>query len=452
MSYTRYQDFLGNKKQLAGDFGFHPNFIPDEAFPFQRDLITWAVKKGRAALFADCGMGKTLMQLAWAKNVADYTRGRVLILTPLAVSHQTVAEAEKFGIEAKRSNEGEIESKIVVTNYERLHYFNPNDFEGVVCDESSILKNFNGSTRVAITKFMHEVDHRLLCTATAAPNDFVELGTSSEALGVMNRVHMLSHFFNHDGGDTGKWRIKHHAAEGPFWQWVSSWARTIRKPSDMGYSDDGFSIPPLHVKQHTVESVATGGFLFTMPAVGLTEQRDERRNTIAQRCQVAADIINAHSDPSVAWCHLNAEGDKLTELIPDAVQVKGSDKDEDKERKFRDFESGKIRCIVTKPTIAGFGLNWQHCAHQTFFPSHSFEQWYQAIRRCWRFGQHRPVHVDIITSEGEQRVLANLQHKAAAADEMFENLLKHTTEYQTPKEANHKTKFNQKVKTPSWLS
>jgi superfamily II DNA or RNA helicase len=444
-----YQSFLAGKKQTASEYGFSPVFMPEKAFGFQRDLIEWSVMKGRAALFADCGMGKTLMQLAWAQNVAAKTGRRVLILTPLAVSHQTVIEAAKFGIEVARSNKGELPSQIVVTNYERLHYFEPDDFEGVVCDESSILKNFSGATCNLITEFMSRVNYRLLCTATAAPNDFVELGTSSEALGVMKRSHMMATYFNHDGGDTSKWRLKRHAAEGPFWQWLCTWARAIRKPSDMGYDDGDFKLPDLITRQHIVESEsAPDGFLFSMPAIGLSEQREERKRTLEQRCGMVAGLANEHSGPMVCWCHLNDEGDLLSNLIGDSVQVAGSDKDDAKEEKFRAFESGEVRVMVTKPTIAGFGLNWQHCSHQTFFPSHSFEQWYQAIRRCWRFGQTKPVTIDVVTSEGEQRVLANLQKKSQAADEMFERLTKHMNDQLKEEKKNNLTT---KQIIPTWL-
>jgi hypothetical protein len=444
-----YNLFLSKKRSTPEMFGFEPNIIPDYAFDFQRHLIEWACRKGRSAIFADCGLGKTLMQLVWAENVAAETGGRVLILTPLAVSHQTVNESAKFGIHAVRSNAGELPSQIVVTNYERLHYFKPEDFAGVVCDESSILKNFAGSTREAITEFMAKVNYRMLCTATAAPNDFMELGTSSEALGYLKYREMLSMFFSHDGGETSKWTLKGHAAKGPFWQWLCSWARAIRNPGDLGFCARGFDLPELKIRRHIVSTnKAPDGFLFNMPAVGLDEQRDERRRTINERCEMAASLISSHKQSAVAWCHLNAEGDLLQKMIPGAVQVSGSDSDDRKEEVFRAFESGDIRVIVTKPTIAGFGLNWQHCHHQTFFPSHSFEQWYQAIRRCWRFGQKNPVTVDVISSDGEADVVANLERKAAAADRLFEQIVRHMNE-----QISHSTKqtTTNKIQIPSWL-
>jgi hypothetical protein len=431
-----YRDFISGKRQLAGNYGFDPVFMPESAFGFQEDLIAWAVRKGRAAVFADCGLGKTLIQLAWARNVVEKSGGRVLILTPLAVSHQTVAEAEKFGIECARSNRGELSAKIVATNYERLHHFRPEDFEGVVCDESSILKNFDGATKSAVTEFMRTRKYRLLCTATAAPNDFIELGTSSEALGELGFMDMIGRFFKKTDKTfsrkqetaVGTYRLKAHAAR-DFWRWVRSWSKSCRKPSDMGYEDGVFELPELVTRQHLVEArTKNPDLLFDLPAVGLAEQRAERKRTLNERCEMAAELAISHSDPVVCWCHLNSEGDLLTRLIPGAVQVSGKDSDEAKEERFVAFQSGEIRVLVTKPTIAGFGLNWQHCAHQTFFPSHSFEQWYQSIRRSWRFGQKRSVTVDVISSTGEEKVIDNLLRKASAADQMFAELIVKTND------------------------
>ena len=445
-----YQDFIGNKNQLDGDFGFDPDFMPDELFPFQRELVEWSCRKGRAAIFADCGLGKTPMQLAWAENVARKTNGRVLILAPLAVAFQTVREGKKFDIDAVHRREGiENGDRIVVTNYERLHYYNPNDFEGVVCDESSILKNFDGATRGAITEFMRTRPYRLLCTATAAPNDYVELGTSSEALGYLSYTHMLSRFFTHDSGNTASWVLKGHTRSRLFWRWMVSWSRAIRTPADLGFDNNGFILPPLNIRQHVINvSKPLPGFLFEVPAVGLNEQRSDLRRTIDERCGQAADLINAHDNPAIAWCNLNSEGDKLSKLIRGAVQVAGSDSEEHKENTFRDFVEGKIRVLVTKPTIGGFGLNLQHCAHETFFPSHSYEQYYQAVRRCWRFGQKNPVTVDVITTEGQKNVLSNLQRKEMQASEMFDNLVALMRNELKIKTKNEYTKMEE---IPSWL-
>lgn len=454
-SSNTYSGFLSGKRQLAGDFGFDTRFMPEVAFPFQRKLIEWSVRKGRAALFADCGMGKTLMQLAWAKNVTSESGGRVLILTPLAVSHQTAAEAHKFGIDAARSDRGELDAQIVVTNYERLHHFRPSDFAGVVCDESSILKNFDGTTKAAVTEFMRTRKYRLLCTATAAPNDFIELGTSSEALGHLGFMDMIGRFFKKADQTfcrkqetaAGTYRLKPHATR-DFWRWVCSWARAIRKPSDLGYDDGEFKLPKLVTRQHVVKARSSNPeFLFEMPAVGLAEQRNELSRTVQERCEEAARLSD-HKHSSVCWVNRNAEGDLLTKLIDGAEQVSGSDSDEEKEYKFRAFESGQIRVLVTKPTIAGFGLNWQHCHRQTFFPSHSFEQWYQAIRRSWRFGQTRNVEVDVIATEGQSRVLNNLERKAQAADHMFSELVGYMKDELRIEEKN---KHITEQITPSWL-
>jgi len=428
-----YSAFLGIKSQLGGNSGFAPTWIPDNAFGFQRDLIEWATRKGRAAVFADCGMGKTLIQLAWAQNVVEHTGRPVLILTPLAVSHQTVKEGERFGVEVLRCHGSPAGAGVYVTNYEQLHRYDATDWVGVVCDESSILKSFAGRRRALITRFMSKHRYRLLCTATAAPNDYTELGTSSEALGYLGHVDMLGRFFKNEQGNcaqgrqwggASKWRFKGHA-EDPFWQWVCSWARAVRRPSDLGYDDGEFQLPPLDIRENVVHyDTPRDGFLFHLPPVGLQEERDERRNTIVQRCERAAELLT-HEKPVVAWCHLNAEADLLARLIPGAVNVSGSDSDDEKERKLLAFSKGDVRALVTKPKIGAWGLNWQHCDHHTYFPSHSFEQWYQAVRRSWRFGQTSPVTVDLVTSSGEEGILRNLQRKSAAADLMFDRLVMH---------------------------
>lgn len=450
LPYPGYAEFISAKTHCGTDHGFDPSWMPDSLFPFQVSLVEWACRKGRAAIFADCGLGKTPMQLTWAENVARKADGRVLILTPLAVAFQTVHEGAKFGIEVTHRRDGLRDGdRIIVTNYERLHYFKPDDFAGVVCDESSCLKNFDGETRKAITDFMRKRPYRLLCTATAAPNDYVELGTSSEALGVMERKHMLAQFFTHDGGDTSKWRIKGHAREHLFWRWVCSWARACRKPSDLGFDDGAFALPALSVNSHVVSALKPmDGYLFDLPAVGLDEQRNDLRRTIDERCGMAADLCNAHDDPSVCWTNLNAEADAITKATRGAVNVQGSDSDDAKEDAFTAFAKGDIRVIVSKPSIAGFGLNWQHCAHMTFFPSHSYEQYYQCMRRCWRFGQRRAVRVDMVTTDGQQNVLRNMERKAQAASMMFEQLvsLMHEELHIT-----RTTGYTKNEEVPSWL-
>ncbi len=411
-------------------------------------------------MFADCGLGKTLMQLVYAENVVRHTNRPVLVLTPLAVAAQTVAEAAKFGVDAVRSNTGHVPAgaRVVVTNYEKLHHFRPDDFEGVVCDESGILKNFDGKRKAAVTEFLRTRRYRLLCTANAAPNDYVELGTSSEALGELGHMDMLSKFFKNDAGTNqsqrlfnkeAKWRFRGHS-ETPFWRWVCSWARAVRKPSDLGFADGAFVLPELVTREHEVKaSIRKPGTLFDLPANTMEEQLEERRRTLPERCDMAASLVADTGRPAVVWCHLNPEGDRLTRAIPGAVQVSGADRDEAKEEAFAAFAAGQIRVLVTKPTVAGFGLNWQHCAHQTFFPSHSFEQWYQAVRRCWRFGQTRPVTVDVVTSEGEAGVLANLQRKAAAADVMFSRLVSLMNDAAG---INRFNPFTTTEKVPAWLS
>lgn len=453
---TSYEEFLDKKSQLNFNSGFEPLWIPDFLYDFQKHLVAWAIRKGRAAMFADCGLGKTPMQLVWAQNVVEKTNKPVLILTPLAVSFQTLAEADKFGINCTRSVTGDISKNIVIANYERLHYFNPDNFSGVVCDESSILKSFDGKRKSKITEFMKKIPYRLLCTATAAPNDYIELGTSSEALGYLGYMDMLNRFFKNDQnnskvgrhyGEQVKWRLKGHAYI-PFWQWVCSWAKAIRKPSDLGFNDNDFILPPLNEVKHLVKAEALPeGMLFSMPAVDLQEQREERRRTLKERCEKVAELVT-NNNYALVWCHLNAEGDYLEKIIPGAIQVSGKDPDDSKERKLTDFAQGNTKILITKPKIGAWGLNLQHCSHITFFPSHSYEQYYQGIRRCWRFGQKNPVLVDIVTTEGEQKVFANLHRKAKQADDMFSMIIQEMNNATTIKSD---IKFNFETEVPSWL-
>jgi len=455
---TDYMKFLAGKTQLGGNHGFNPIWMCDKMFDFQHYLVEWALRRGRAAHFADCGLGKTLMELVWAENVVRHTNKPVLILTPLAVGPQTVKEGEKFGVECAVSRDGKISNgvKIAVANYERLHYFDKNNFAGCVADESSILKNYDGKTKSAVTEFMRMMPYRLLGTATAAPNDYIELGTSSEALGELGFMDMIGRFFKKMQSTTSRkdefrsniWRFRGHA-EKEFWRWVCSWARACRKPSDLGFDDGRFILPKLITREHIVKArTVRDGYLFDLPAIGLREQREERRRTINERCEMAAELASADDDPVISWCHLNTEGDLLTKLIPGAVQVSGKDSMEHKEESIIAFGNGEIKTLVTKPKIAGFGLNWQHCNHQTFFPSHSFEQWYQSIRRSWRFGQTRPVTIDVVASEGEADVLKNLKRKQEAAEVIFGSVVE-----MMGNELNIKaSKFmGEKEKVPSWL-
>lgn len=454
---TDYKAFLDSKAQLEGDHGFSPIWMPSFLFDFQSALVEWATRKGRAAIFADCGLGKTAMELVWAENVARKTGAGVLLLTPLAVTHQIADEARKFGVRANVSRDGRALPGITITNYEKLHLFNASDFAGVVCDESSILKSFNGKTKALVTDFMRKHPYRLLATATAAPNDFIELGTSSEALGYLGYMDMLNKFFRNDlnnsaqgriRGEVIKWRLKGHA-ELPFWRWVCSWARAIRRPSDLGFDDARFVLPPLTEREHLVKvSAPAEGMLFESPAVGLKEQREERRRSLGDRCERVANLVNGTGEPALVWCHLNDEGDTLERMIDGAVQVKGSMSDDEKEGALTAFAKRDIRVLVTKPAIGAWGLNYQHCNHVTFFPSHSFEQYYQGVRRCWRFGQERPVHVDIVTTEGERGVLSNLQRKAEQADRMFANLV---AEMNAAINIDRASRFTKTIEVPQWL-
>jgi hypothetical protein len=453
-----YDAFLAAKSQVGSRDGFRPLWMPDQLFDFQKALVDWTIWRGRSALLADCGLGKTPCQLVWAENVVRHTGRPVLILTPLAVSPQTVHEGEKFGVECFHSRDGRFPAgaRVVVTNYEQLHHFSPGDFAGAVGDESGVLKNFDGVRRQAITEFFRTLPHRLLCTATAAPNDYVELGTHSEALGELGYMDMLSRFFKNDQNSLhpnrtwagGKWRFRGHA-ERDFWRWVCSWARALRKPSDLGFPDGEFILPELILTEHVIEARTTApGRLFNTLAFTREEQLEERRRTLPERCEQAAELLAAHPGPSIGWCHLNPEGDLITRLTPGAVQVSGSDPDEQKEEVFLAFTRGEVAKLVTKGAIAGWGLNWQHCAHMSFFPSHSFEQYYQCVRRCWRFGQRSPVRVDLVTSDGEAVVLGNLQRKAAQAEVLFSRLVQYMRDSLEIQQSNPYTRAPE---IPQWL-
>jgi len=452
-----YKSFIESKSQSENLYGFDPLWMPDFLFDFQRSLVEWSIRKGRGAKLCDCGLGKSPMLLVWAENIVRKTNGNVLILTPLSVSYQMVREGEKFGVDVTRCDDGNMKAgkKIVVTNYERLHHFDPNDFQAIVCDESSILKNMDGVFQKMITNFSRKIPSRLACTATPSPNDYIELGTTSGYLGHLGAADMLSKFFKKadatksrkDEHRSGVYRFRGHA-ERDFWRWVCSWARACRNPSDLGFDDSRFKLPELITDQHVVKAnTLADGYLFELPAKGLQEQRSELARTVNERCEMAASLAD-NGKPSVIWCNLNKESDILKKIIPNSVEVKGSDSDEHKEQAFMGFQDGSIENIITKPSIAGFGLNWQHCDHQTFFPSHSFEQYYQAIRRCWRFGQKNNVNVDIVTTEGQQRVLSNMQAKSKAAEKMFDNLVQMMNNELNIELTNEMTK---KETVPSWL-
>lgn len=409
---SAYDEFLKRKlrKDVATGLAVLPE-LSSQLFPFQRDIVRWALKRGRAAIFAQTGLGKSFMELAWGEAVHTSTGGDVLLLTPLAVAGQMVREAHKFGLPAKQcANQSEVEPGVTVTNYAKLHHFDLSKFRGVILDESSILKSFDGRTRTALIEMCKDVPYRLCATATPAPNDYTELGNHAEFLGVMGLSGMLATFFTHDGGDTSKWRLKGHA-EDAFWRWMCSWSVLLRKPSDLGYSDGAYALPQLTQTEHLVP---VDGKL----AATLSERLAARRETIQARVDLAVSLTPAQG-PFVWWCNLNSEAEALSNGIADAVEVRGSDDEADKERKLAAFSAGDIRVLVTKPRIAGFGMNWQHCSQTGFVGlSDSFEQVYQAVRRFWRFGQTEPVTAHFIVASTEGAVLENLRRKEADADRM----------------------------------
>jgi hypothetical protein len=425
-----YLDFLARKavRDPATGLTSEPR-LPEAMFGFQREITAWALRRGRAALFAGTGLGKSFMELAWGDAVSRETGRRILHIAPLAVSAQMVREANKFGIAAHLAKSAsDVGNGISITNYQKIEHFDLSDFGGVILDESSILKSTDGKYRTRLIEACQQIPFRLAATATPAPNDFMELGNHAEFLGVMSYTDMLATFFVHDGGDTRSWRLKGHA-EDEFWKWMASWAVMLRKPSDLGYPDDGYDLPPLNYVQHTVgveyaPSIETG-LLFPMQAATLQERIAARRDTVAERVAMAAKITPTDR-PFVWWCNLNAESEALTKAIPGAVETKGADPDDVKERKLTDFSEGRIRVLVTKPSVAGFGMNWQHCSDTGFVGlNDSWEQFYQAVRRFWRFGQTRPVTAHLIAAETEGAVVANLRRKEADADRMAAAMVRH---------------------------
>lgn len=427
-----YESFLRSKERLHGDAGVDADGLPPQLFDFQRDLVTWACRRGRAALFCSTGLGKTAMQLAWAQQMHRRAGVRVLILAPLAVSAQTVAEAARFGIDGVALHDAS-SAPIVVTNYEKLGRVDASQFGAVVLDESSILKAFDGKTRTELIETFAATPYRLACTATPSPNDFTELGNHAEFLGVMTRTEMLATYFVHDGGDTQTWRLKGHA-EDAFWRWVASWGAFVRSPSDLGYSAGGYDLPPLSIEHHTVaashETAAAVGTLFLMEAKSLQERRAARRASLEERVRLAAEMANANDEQWLLWCDLNDEGDALTKAVRGAVQVKGADSAEHKERAMLDFAAGKLRVLVSKGSICGYGMNFQSCANMAFVGlSDSWETFFQSVRRCWRYGQRRSVAVHIITSELDGAVRSNVLRKQADFDRLSAEVAAHTSAF-----------------------
>ncbi len=426
-----YKDFLASKSTACPAAGFDPQQFTAPLFPFQRDIVTMACRVGRFCIWADCGMGKTAMQLEWAHQVHQHTGRNVLVLAPLAVAHQTVREGSKFGIScAFAATQADVQPGITITNYEKLSHFDPAAFGGVVLDESSILKAYTGKIRNQIIESFAQTPFRLACSATPAPNDHMELGNHAEFIGVMTRTEMLAMFFVHDGGDTSKWRLKGHA-QSKFWEWVCSWAVTIRKPSDLGYEDGSFILPELSIQDCTVETPreamaddAGQMALFAMEARTLSDQRHVRKASLQMRVDAAAALANSNTEQWLVWCDLNDESKALTAAINGAVEVSGSDSDDHKRRAAIDFQDGKIRVLVSKPSIFGFGLNFQGCHNVAFVGlSHSYEAFYQAIRRCWRFGQQHPVNAHIIYDVAEGRVIENIRRKEADSIAMAESMV-----------------------------
>lgn len=454
-----YQEFLQRKRHSTGDYGFDPQWIPATAFDFQQAIIAKAVRKGRIGVFADTGLGKTLIQLAIAQNIVLKTNKRVLILTPLAVAFQFIDEAQRVGVdEIAHSKDGTISAKITVCNYERLHLLNPDDFECVMLDESSILKNFNGKTRDDVVAFIKRVPFRFLSTATPSPNDFIELGNSSEALGYMGYMDMLGKFFksnqnsvesnNRNIGE--KFYLKPHA-ERDFFAWVNQWSVMVKKPSDLGFDDSGYDLPPLTVRRTIVRNDAQWSIngqpsLFALPAKTMAEAREEQKLTVKQRCEKAAELASGKT--SVYWCNLNDESALLAELDKDAVEIVGGMSIDRKEEILVAFARGEISRLITKAKMTSMGLNWQHCNHTVFFPTWSYEQYYQAIRRFWRFGQKREVTCDMVISEGQERVMEALEQKTEKAIQLYSNLVSAANQdfTMTTKE------FNKTIKMPGFLS
>ena len=447
-----YKEFLQSKQILSDSVGFEPGPINEMLFPFQVDIVRWAVRKGRAAIFADCGLGKSPMQLEWARHVCGRTGGNVLILAPLAVSQQTIREGIKFGIDvhACRSSE-DLRPGINITNYEMLRKFDPADFAGLVLDESSILKNYGGKYRHDITEFTKGIKYRLACTATPAPNDLIEIINHAEFLDVMSGKEIIALYFAQDGNTTHQWRLKGHAREA-FWQWVTTWCVALRKPSDLQHDDEGFILPKLTVHEHITNAKAPEDSLFVVTAKTLDERRKARKASVMERVNRAAEIANSVEGQCLVWCDLNYESDMLKKAIPGAVEVKGSDDRDYKEQAMLGFSAGDVRVMVTKPSIAGHGMNWQTCCNMIFVGlSDSFEQYYQAVRRCWRFGQTKPVHVHVVISEAEGAVKENIQRKEREASRMFDEIVEHMDVHDiVSNRRNEETYKEDKAKGDNW--
>lgn len=429
MTETDYDQFIASKTKCQVATGFDAMPIVAPLFDWQKAVVTWALQTGRAALFEECGLGKTVQSLEWSRQVSIHTNAPVLILTPLAVGPQTAAEAVKFGMTAAvaESQKDVTGPGIWITNYDKLEHFDPGAFSGVVLDESSILKNFTGKTRIALTDAFANTPYRLCCTATPSPNDYTEFGQHASFLGVCTPLQMLATFFVNDTFNTGDWRLKKHA-EGEFWKWLASWACCLSKPSDIGYSDEGYILPALHMHTELIdvdEVHGRGDELFRHATLSATTMHAEMRLTSQARANRVGEIVNGSKEPWIVWCNTNDEADKLGAVLPHAVEVRGNETARVKERKLSDFSTGKITQILSKPSICGHGMNWQHCAHVAFIGlSYSFEEFYQALRRSWRFGQTREVHAYIVQAKTEGAILQSIQRKIQQHQAMQEEMKK----------------------------
>lgn len=423
-----YEDFIKSKRRSEIATGHTPGELNEHLFDFQHAIVSWAVRRGRAAIFADTGLGKTLMQLSWADEVSTYSNGIVLILAPLAVSEQTIEQGATFGIEVKRVPEGETpkNSGVWITNYERINAIDFDSLAGIVLDESSILKSHDGKTRTAIIQSCQSIPYRLSCTATPSPNDFEELGNQCEFLGVMTRTEMLATYFVNDAGDTGTWILKGWG-QSRYWEWMGTWSVVLRSPADIGFDGSRYDLPKLEYHEHVVATDVIGDELFSRPAMGLSERRKAQRDSIIERCKALAEVVNSEpNEPWLIWCHLNDEAEMLQSMIAGSVNVQGSDKPESKTKNLLGFAHGDIRVLISKPKIAGYGMNWQHCARMAFVGlDDSFEKFYQAVRRCYRFGQKREVQVHIFTAENEGQILLNIKRKEEQHHKMSINMIEH---------------------------
>lgn len=455
---NEYSEFLKRKRAVAVDRGFTPKNINAKLFDWQAAIVDLACRRGSFGGFEDCGLGKSAQQLECSAQYIRHSGDRVLMLCPLAVSHQMQREAAKFDISVDVKtcrDQSEVESGLTITNYERLHLFDPAEFGGVVLDEGSILKSIDGKIRNALLGDFKHCRFKQSWTATPAPNDYMEIGNQAEFLGAMKRSEMLSTFFVHDGGETSKWRLKGHAKH-RFWEWMASWCAVVQTPRDIGFTDEGFVLPPLNVNRHEIAGGGLSGFLFDMPAATMADRRHAAKSTIADRCEFVHGLVNVPADRWVIWCNRNAEGEMLEKIIPDAVEVAGRHSTDEKEARLAAFSAGDIRVLVTKPKIGGFGLNWQHCHRTAIFPTDSWEQWYQMIRRFWRFGQEHPVGVEVVYSTGEAAIVDNLRRKEAESTELFAAMASHMSRLTTSAvqgvtanvEDYHAT---QEIRIPEWL-